>query len=92
MIVQELSKQLLRASTSISANIEEAQGGFSKEDFTYKISIAFKEARESNIWLRMIYDSNIINGEFKKENEELIKESSEIRNILGTIVKNSRRK
>ncbi len=37
-----LSKQLLRAGTSIGANIEEANAGFSKKDFIYKMSIASK--------------------------------------------------
>jgi len=39
-----LSKQLLRSSTSVGANIEEAIGGFSKRDFTAKMGIALKEA------------------------------------------------
>lgn len=45
----ELSKQILRSGTSIGANIEEAQGGQTDKDFLYKISIAYKETRESHI-------------------------------------------
>ena len=45
---QILSKQLLRSGTSIGANIEEAIGGQSKNDFSSKLSIAYKEARESS--------------------------------------------
>lgn len=41
-----LVKQLLRAGTSVGANIEESQGGYSKKDFKYKLSIAYKEANE----------------------------------------------
>ncbi len=44
-----LSKQLLRSGTSIGANIEESIGGQSDKDFLSKISIAYKEARESII-------------------------------------------
>lgn len=42
-----LSKQILRSGTSIGANIEEAIGGFSKKDFRAKLSISYKEARET---------------------------------------------
>ena len=47
-----IANQLLRAGTSIGANIEEALGGSSKKDFTNKMTIALKEARESKYWLR----------------------------------------
>ena len=52
-----LSKQLLRSATSVGANIEEAIGGFSKRDFTAKMGIALKEARETKYWLRLIHVS-----------------------------------
>lgn len=48
-----LSKQLLRAGTSIGANVEEAIGGQSGKDFFAKISISYKEARET-IWLHVL--------------------------------------
>jgi four helix bundle protein len=44
-----LSKQLLRSGTSIRANVEEAIGGHSGKDFIFKLSIAYKEARETSI-------------------------------------------
>ena len=50
----ELGKQVLRSGTSIAANIEEAQGSFSKDDFIYKMNISLKEARETSFWLRLI--------------------------------------
>lgn len=46
--------QLIKAATSIGANYEEAQAGSSKADFTNKVNIALKEARETNYWLRML--------------------------------------
>lgn len=49
-----LTKQLLRSGTSIGANVEEAIGGISKADFSQKISIAYKEARETSYWLRLL--------------------------------------
>lgn len=52
-----LSKQLLRSGTSIGANVEEAIGGQSKNDFIAKLSIAYKEARETSYWIRILRDN-----------------------------------
>ncbi len=49
-----LSKQLLRSGTSIGANVEEAIGGISRADFSAKLSIAYKEARETSYWLKLL--------------------------------------
>ncbi len=78
-----LAKQLLRSGTSIGANLEEAQAGQSKADFISKVSIALKEARETNYWLRLIEASEIV----KTENiAEIKKESEEIKEILAAII------
>jgi four helix bundle protein len=58
-----LSKQMLRSGTSIAANIEEADGAQSKKDFLSKISISFKEAKETKYWLRLLRDSNYMKSE-----------------------------
>ena len=50
-----VSKQLVRSATSIGANAEEATGAISMADFTSKISIAYKEARETSYWLRLLH-------------------------------------
>ena len=76
----ELGKQLVRAAMSISSNYEEARGAYTKPDFAFKLSICFKEARESYNWLSMIKDSGLLAG---KDVDEAIKEAGEIRNILG---------
>jgi putative PIN family toxin of toxin-antitoxin system len=52
-----LSRQLLRAGTSIGANIEEASAAESRRDFAHKMAIASKEARETNYWLRLLDQS-----------------------------------
>jgi four helix bundle protein len=83
----KLGKQLLKAGTSIAANVEEAQDAFSKDDFIYKMQTAFKEARETNFWLRLIRDSHLAS---LKELEGLIQESNELKNILAQIVKTSK--
>lgn len=81
-----LSKQLLRSGTSIGANVEEAQAGQSKADFISKMSIASKEARETNYWLRLLRDSGLISV---LEAESLLVESEAMINILTSIVKTS---
>lgn len=85
----EIGRQLVRSGTSIIANHEEARGGFSKDDFIYKINLAFKEARETNIWLRLLKDSGILKEDLVND---LLKESEEIRNILGAGVKTAKLK
>jgi len=55
-----LSGQLLRAGTSIGANIEEANAAQSKREFIAKMSIASKEAREAHYWIRLLRDSGYL--------------------------------
>jgi len=55
-----LTNQLLRSATSIGANVEEAIGSASDKDFLYRITIAYKEARETQYWLRLLIDSDYL--------------------------------
>lgn len=80
----ELSRQLLKAGTSIGANVEEATAGQSRADFLSKMSIASKEARETRYWLRLIADSNLAPAETV---QPLLAESEALVNILTAIVK-----
>lgn len=72
-----LGNQLLKAGTSVGANIHEAQGAQSKADFIAKMSISHKEARESAYWLRLVHESKIVGevqlSELRDETEQLIK-------------------
>jgi len=77
-----LSRQILRSGTSICANIEEALGGQSEKDFKAKLSISYKEARETDYWLRLLKDSEIIDI---KNYNHLYSDLQEILKILGTI-------
>ena len=79
-----IAKQLLRSGTSIGANVEEAVGGQSKKDFTAKLSIAYKEARESEYWLRLLRDSGDL-----EENaaESVLTDCRELLKLLGSIQK-----
>jgi len=89
IVAHEIGKQLLRSGCSVAANYEEATGAFSREDFIYKVSVAFKEARETNLWLRLLRDSAIA---MEDNIRPLIKESEEIRNILGRSVSTAKKR
>jgi four helix bundle protein len=84
-----LGRQIIRSGTSIGANVEEATGAFSKEDFTFKMNTALKEARETHYWLRLTRDSNLV---APNRMESIIQEAEEITRILGAIVRSSRAK
>lgn len=58
-----LTRQLMRSGTSIGANVEEAIGGQSRADFLSKLSIAYKEARETTYWLRLLHDTHFLSEE-----------------------------
>jgi len=55
-----LAPQILRAGTSVGANVEEAQGGQSKADFISKMSIALKEAGETHFRLRVLAAASVV--------------------------------
>ncbi len=84
-----LSKQLLRSGTSIGANVEEAIGGQSEKDFFAKLTISYKEARESKYWLRLLRDSNYLTP---TQAESLLTDIEEILKITGSILKTLRNK
>jgi len=84
---QVLSKQLLRSATSIGENVEEGQAAQSRADFISKYSIARKEARETNYWLRLIEESGLC---FHPEIPTLVSETQQLTKILTTIIKNAR--
>jgi len=83
----DLSHQLLRSGTSIGANVEEAQGAQSPADFLSKMSIAYKEARETRYWIRLLAASGYITDSAA---ESLISDLQEICKILGSIIKTSK--
>ncbi|MDA0751565.1 MAG: four helix bundle protein [Verrucomicrobia bacterium] len=83
-----LAGQVLRSGTSIGANVEEAQASQSQADFTSKLSIACKEARETHYWLRLISTTNVIP---KSKLSQLIDESNQLIAILTTIIKKTRK-
>jgi len=84
-----LSKQVLRSGTSIGANVREALQGQSKADFTAKMSIALKEANETEYWLELLHETDYLNG---GEYESIRRDCGEVAKLLTSIVKTSRSK
>lgn len=82
-----LSKQLLRCGTSVGANIEEAIGAQSDKDFYAKLTIAYKEARETHYWIRLLKDTDYLT---EVEYKSLLKDIDELLRIIGSIQKTLR--
>lgn len=82
-----LSRQLLRAGTSIGANIAEAEQAQSKADFISKMNIALKEAVETNYWLRLLQASDYLsNAEFSSIHSDC----RELEKMLTAIIKTAK--
>ncbi|MBI5620366.1 four helix bundle protein [Candidatus Gottesmanbacteria bacterium] len=84
----EYGKQLARSSGSQAANYIEANESLSKKDFSLRIKISRKEAKESRLWLRLVDIGE--NLELSKEQQELIQEAEELTKIYGSIVEKSK--
>jgi four helix bundle protein len=82
--INELGRQLLRAGTSVGANLEEADGAESRQDFIHKLGIARKEARETRFWLKVLMASGLVNND---EVQVLYDESDQLIRILSKMTK-----
>lgn len=82
-----LSRQLLRSGTSIGANIAEANQAQSRPDFISKLSIALKEAVETEYWLYLLRDSEFLTV---RQADSLIEDYVELKKMLISAVKNSK--
>jgi len=83
-----LSRQFVRAATSVGANVEEAQAAQTRPEFHTLMSRAEKEARESHYWLRLIRDSY---EEATIEASELLESAQELKRILAAITKSTKK-
>ena len=88
-VERDLALQLLRSGTSIGANTEEAIGASSRKDFIYKLEIAYKEARKSRYWIRLLRGNGLI--EIKLA-ESFLKDCEEIMKILTAILNSTKSK
>ncbi len=79
-----LSKQVLRSGTAIGALVREAEFGQSRADFRSKMYIALKEANETDYWLKLLRDTDLIGA---KDFESMSKDCSELIRMLVATVK-----
>ena len=82
-----LSRQLLKSGTAIGALVREAKYGQSKADFVSKLSIALKEANETEYWLMLLHDTGYLSDE---EFLSVIADCKELLKLLVSIVKTSK--
>ena len=82
-----LSKQLLRAGTSVGANVSEAESGISTNDFIAKLQISLKEIRETKYWLRLLYRTDFL---FDNEYKSIYNDACLIEATLVKIIKTSK--
>lgn len=82
-----LSKQILRAGTSIGANVTESQQAQSKPDFVSKISIALKEASETKYWIKLLGATEYLS---ENQTKSILDDCVEIEKILVTILKSAK--
>lgn len=84
-----MSKQVYRSGTSIGANIAESKYAQSTADYVSKLSIALKEANETDYWIENLYSGNYIN---RQEYESIHQDCDEIIRLLVSSVKTSKSK
>ena len=83
----QISDQIIRSGTSIGANVKEALRAQSKADFISKISISLKEASETEYWLELLFEVDIISKEIF---DRLISDCRELIKILTKIIKTAK--
>ena len=86
--IEVLFRQLLRCGTSVGANVHEAVRAQSKKDFESKLSIALKEASETDFWLEILTETDYLT---KDEYESIESDCIEIIKILTAIINTSKK-
>jgi len=84
-----LSKQLLRSGTSVGALVRESEYAQSKSDFIHKLSIALKEANETEYWLMLLNDADYLND---KMYQSIKPDIIELLKLLTAIINTSKNK
>ena len=81
-------QQLVRAATSVGANLEEATAALSKADFVARVGIARKEARETQYWLRLGRDARVL---YSADWTALLDEAEQVSRVVAAIARNAKR-
>ena len=81
-INRELISQLVRAGSSVGANYREANDALSKKDFSHRIKITRREAKETHFWLELLRESS---PELNGEAQRLLQEALELKKIFSAI-------
>jgi len=82
-----IAKQLLRSGTSIGANLSEAQYSVSKKEFIVKAQISLKECAETEYWLDLLKETNLLT---QTQYNDLIKDCKELLRLLISIIKKAK--
>ena len=85
--IEPLLKQILRSGTSIGANVSESQSAYTKKDFINKLGISLKESRETEYWLKLLKETDLIG---KDEFESLNNDCIELIKLLTAIIKKAK--
>ena len=85
--VHVLSKQILKSGTSIGANVRESVNAQSRMDFINKLNIALKEANETEYWLELLHESNILDD---KQFESIYNDCGKLSATLTKIIKTTK--
>jgi four helix bundle protein len=88
VVRQVVVRQMVRAVTSVGANVEEAAAAQTKPDFVAKMSVARKEAREANFWLRLAHESGVAPG---VDWHNFRREAMEVSRVVAAITRNAQR-
>ena len=83
------SKQIYRCGTSVGANVRESKHAQSDADFLSKMSIAYKEADETDYWLNLLHDNGYLDD---KQFDSLKHDMDRILKIMTSIVKTMNQK
>ena len=82
-----LSRQILRSGTSIGANLSEAKYSVSRKEFAVKTKIALKECAETEYWIDLLKEINLLS---QTEYEDIMKDCKELLRLLISITKTTK--
>ena len=83
-----LSKQLLKAGTAVGSLVRESEQAESKPDFVHKLSIALKEANETEYWLLLLRETKYLTA---KQSDSILPDITELLRLLTSIINTTKR-